>query len=381
MSAFDSKSDMEKLSHINYLPYKEQAIWFLNSFWSQGPKFGEDAAAREDVWTFHKTSVQLDKSKGEAGNELNEFDAHRLIEKCDSALTVQKMRQVLKEIDVDFNKMVSLSEFMIYKFGVDWHLLVNAPQGCDMGAINEAQAGLDNANKMLQVAISAAEKAKDDHAASKLAEEKSKEEEVNSARAAEDSKKAEIVLAEAKEQAEGALKELQEQEDAFKKKLDDLEATGNDDSLGVVKRNKAKAELAMAKAEDPMPLRMAKIHQEAAVRKVTKATVKAGAATAAAETAAKLAIEARIASEKAAVEASAAAKAAEAAIPDAEKAFADAEAILEEVKAKNSGSGEGNLWYIDRELEEAKRYLPKSKFAAAQAAAAAAKQQAASPMK
>ena len=45
----------------------------------------------------------------------NEFDAHRLIEKCDSALTVQKMRQVLKEIDVDFNKMVSLSEFMIYK--------------------------------------------------------------------------------------------------------------------------------------------------------------------------------------------------------------------------------------------------------------------------
>ena len=90
----------------------------------------------------------------------NEFDAHRLIEKCDSALTVQKMRQVLKEIDVDFNKMVSLSEFMIYKFGVDWHLLVNAPQGCDMGAINEAQAGLDNANKMLQVAISASEKAK-----------------------------------------------------------------------------------------------------------------------------------------------------------------------------------------------------------------------------
>ena len=73
----------------------------------------------------------------------------------------------------------------------------------------------------------------------------------------------------------------------------------------------AKAELAMAKAEDPMPLRMAKIHQEAAVRKVTKATVKAGAATAAAETAAKLASEAREAAERAAVEASAAAKAAE----------------------------------------------------------------------
>ena len=212
---------------------------------------------------------------------------------------------------------------------------------------------------------------------------------------------AELVLAEAKEQSENALKELQDQEAAFKKKCDDLEATGSDDSLGVVKRNKAKAELAMAKAEDPMPLRMAKIHQEAAVRKVTKATVKvrssvlcrakatyhrpslicrsrlvqqAGAATAAAETAAKLAVEARVAAEKAAIEASHAAKAAEDAIPAATKAFADAEAVLEEVKAKNSGTGEGNLWYIDRELEEMKRYLPKSKFAAAQAAAQAAKE-------
>ena len=42
---------------------------------------------------------------------------------------------------------------------------------------------------MLDIAIKASEKARDDHAASKLAEEKSKEEEVNSARAAEDSKK------------------------------------------------------------------------------------------------------------------------------------------------------------------------------------------------
>ena len=52
----------------------------------------------------------------------------------------------------------------------------------------------------------------------------------------------------------------------------------------------------------------------------------------------------------------------------------DAEAVLEEIKSKNSGTGEGNLYYIDRELEEMKRYLPKSKFAAAQAAAAAAKE-------
>jgi len=147
-----------QLGHVNNLKYKEQAIWFLNAFWIQGPKFGSNPELAEEVWKFHKTCVELDKDRKEEGNELNEFDAHRLIEKCDSALTVQEMRRVLKEIDVDFNKMVSLTEFMIYKFGVDWHVLVNAPQGCDMGAINQAQAGLDNANRLLKAAIDAAEK-------------------------------------------------------------------------------------------------------------------------------------------------------------------------------------------------------------------------------
>lgn len=51
----------------------------------------------------------------------------------------------------------------------------------------------------------------------------------------------------------------------------------------------------------------------------------------------------------------------------------DAETILEEVKKNNSGSGEGNIWYIDRELEERKKYLPRSRLASAEAAAAVAK--------
>ena len=175
-------------------------------------------------------------------------------------------------------------------------------------------------------------------------------------------------------QNEAALEELNLQEKTYNDKCDKLEEIGSDETLGVVKKNKAKAELAILKSEDPMPLRMAKIHQEAAVRKVTKATVKAGAATAAAETAAKLAVEARHASEQAYAEATSAARAAENAIPIAQAAFAEAERILEDVKKNNSGSGEGNLWYIDRELEEKKKFLPKSKFASAAAAAELAKQ-------
>ena len=358
-----------------------KAIWFLNAFWTEGPKFGSNQQLAEDVWRFHKTCVELDKERKEDGNELDEFGAHRLIEKCDSALTVTKMREVLKEIDVDFSKMVSLTEFMIYKFNVDWHILVNAPQGCDMTAINEAQAGLDKAKEMLQIAISASEKAKKDHAAAVAAEKKSKDEELNSKKCAEDSEKAEVALARAKEEAAASLAKLNEHEEAFMKRCSDLEAAGSDESLGVVKRNRAKAELAVAKAEDPMPLREAKIHQEAAVRRVTRATGKASAATAAANAASELATEVRREAENAAVEASAAAKVAEDAIPPAEKAFKEAEEVLDEVKSENVGTGEGNIWYIDRELEEAKRFLPKSKFNAAKAAAEAAKIAVKSPEK
>lgn len=44
--------------------------------------------------------------------------------------------------------------------------------------------------------------------------------------------------------------------------MEDLEGKSSDETLSVVKRNKAKAELAQLKGEDPLPLRKAKIGQE-----------------------------------------------------------------------------------------------------------------------
>ena len=52
--------------------------------------------------------------------------AHIFLEKNIEALTVKKMRQVLKEIDVDFNQKVSLTEFLIFNYKIDYHYLVNA---------------------------------------------------------------------------------------------------------------------------------------------------------------------------------------------------------------------------------------------------------------
>jgi hypothetical protein len=92
-------------------------------------------------------------------------------------------------------------------------------------------------------------------------------------------------------------------------------------------------------AGDPLPLRKAKITNEAAVKKAEKTAKAAEEATAAA-------IAAR--------------KAAEKALDDAAKRVAEAEAYLQEVKNK-PGSAGGALWWIDRELYEAKAYLPTSK--------------------
>ncbi len=105
-----------------------------------------------------------------------------------------------------------------------------------------------------------------------------------------------------------------------------------------MQRNKAKNELAQHLAEDPLPLRKAKITQEAAVKKTERAAV---------------------AAEAAAQEAARAKEAAEAAFAEASKRVEEAEAYLE--KAKNS-LPHGGVWWMERELHEAKAYLPKGGF-------------------
>jgi hypothetical protein len=47
MAAFD---DNAKLRVLSSLPYKEQAISFLNAFWARDPvQFGQNAEAREEM--------------------------------------------------------------------------------------------------------------------------------------------------------------------------------------------------------------------------------------------------------------------------------------------------------------------------------------------
>merc|ERR1712137_1394935 len=221
----------------------------------------------------------------------------------------REMREGLRSVGIEKVKYVPLTNFLIFKYKVDWHKLVNAAQGDNQEEVAQAQRMLEEVSKALQ-------------AVQKTASE---------------SAKAEIEAINAENAAKAALAELKKEEDAYNQKKADLEKRSEEG--GVVSRNKAKAELAQHLAEDPLPLRRAKITTEAAVKKAERTAQAAEVATAAAK-------QARIAAEQA--------------VEEAQKRVAEAEAYLDEVKSK-PGSAAGAIWWIDRELHEQKKYLPTSK--------------------
>jgi len=141
----------------------------------------------------------------------------------------------------------------------------------------------------------------------------------------------------AQEEVDAALANVKAQESARETKTNDL--TRRSSEGGVVAQNKAKAELAQHLAEDPLPLRRAKVTLEAALKKAEKARAPFEAAT-------KIAVEARQKSDEA--------------VEKARQKVAEAEAYLEEVK-KKPGNPHGSIWWMERELKEKKAFLPERK--------------------
>lgn len=74
-------------------------------------------------------------------------------------------------------------------------------------------------------------------------------------------KKAEDSVRKAETEQRAAVDELKSQEDKYNKQVSDLEAKSKDANASTVSKNKAAAELAQLKQEDPLPLRKAKISQ------------------------------------------------------------------------------------------------------------------------
>ncbi|GAB5358175.1 hypothetical protein AAMO2058_000436200 [Amorphochlora amoebiformis] len=299
-------TDMDKLKELSAKKYADQAVAFMNVYWD---KFYKNEKAREELWTWTNIFIKLDKKK-EKGCELNEFDAHRFLEQIDETLSVKDMREFLRSVDIDFNKMVSLTEYLVSKFKVDWKVYINTPIGMDEKRQKELQ---DARNAVIQ----AKEKAEN-----AMAEKK------NSDKAAAEAKAA-------AEEVKAALAKVLSEEKKYQSKLAKHEKDSKDTSLGVVKRNKAANLLQQLKAKPTLSLQQAKITLQAAERKSTKAAKKAANA-------------AIIAGE---------------ALKRAEQAFAEAEEKLKEILDKPVAGGNGSSWWLNREFEEAKKYMPKSKLA------------------
>jgi len=304
-------NDGEKFQDLSNKTYKNQAVWFLNAFWKS---FAEKES--ETIWKFAHKMAELDQEKGKEGSQLDEFQAHRFLEHFKDPLTVLEMREKLFKVGIAKSKNVSLAAYLLCHFTSDWHVLVNAPQGDNQDEVIHAQQMLDAIFKALQEITKSAEEAAIKEKNAIAAETASKE---------------------AKAELEKSLAELHAEENARNKRTEEL--TKKSEEGGAVAQNKAKAELAQHLATDPLPLRKAKITNEAAVKKAERAAKAAEEATAAA---------------------SAAKKAAEAAVDDAKNKVDEAEKYLDEVRSK-PGSAGGALWWIDRELHEQKAYLPTKK--------------------
>jgi len=279
-----SGTNEQKWAQLAKQTYKEQAIWFLNAYWKS---FGEKEA--ENVWAAKHKMEGLDTEKGKEGSAVDELLAHRFLELMADTHTVRELREKLTAVGIEKFKFVALVHFLVFRYKVDWKVLVNAVQGDNQEELEKAQKMFDEFSASFAVVEKTAREAK-----------------------------------EAQQELEKSLAELKAQEDAYNDKTAQLNKKIQTET-GIVAQNKAKAELAQHLGEDPLPLRRAKITNEAAVKKAERA-----------------------------------AKAAEEALDVARDKLQKAEAYLEELKSK-PGSAQGALWWMDRELHEKKAFLPTSK--------------------
>jgi len=222
---------------------------------------------------------------------LDEFWSHKYLESLGKTLSVIEFRKEFAAIDTNFDKRMGFLEYLIWAFKRTPKECLSRPQGSTDPA---ALAELEKAQKLLDevtVAFNAAEARK------------------NEALAAENELKA-------------ALAALKEQEDAYNQKTQDLKAKSEG---GGVSAMRAKNELAQHLAEDPLPLRKAKLTTEAATKKAEKAR-----------------------------------KAADDAAELAAKKLQEAEDYLNEVKQRAGGETRGTYWWMEREIQERKKFMPKT---------------------
>ena len=382
----------------------------FNAMW---PKDKDTYA--EEIYQFVEMFAGLAGEDGKEGNALDELGMHRVFEKLSKQQTMQEMRNHLRTVGVSSFKKISMINFLIFYYKYNWEEVVNAPQCGNSEEIEKAKQMLEEATIALEEAI---KKATESKAAANEASQKAAEAKKAADEAAQRQQEAKTAAEEAAKKAEAAAKAsevanadeaaaikaqeaAQAAEDEVTKALNDVkaqeEAKENKraalqkkiETAGLVARNAAIQELDKLDNEDDLPMRRAKTTLEAAQRKAAKATKAAtdakekASATAAlaaeakqkaeevkeaadvalqaAEEAKQRADEAKEQADAAKAAAIQAQKEAEQAVNDANNKVAEAEAYLEEQKRKAEGAGQGALWFMQREVEEKKKFMPARK--------------------
>jgi len=322
--ALTGSTDNDKLNSLISRSYKDQSIWFLNAFWDQ------HSGEAERIWSYANKCNELDLEKHELGNGLDEVRAHKFLEGFGETLTVMAMREKLRQTGAiaqsDRPKLVPITHYLLFRYNVNWHTLVNT-SGDNSEEIAEAQRLLD------QVIASFQESDRQAKLAREAENEARKQEEA--------ARKEEAPFKAAQEEVDAALAEVKTQEDARNAKTEQLKRQSEEG--GVVHQNKAKNLLAQHLQEDPLPLRKAKVTLEASLKKAERARAPFEAATKRAEEARKLAEQARHRADEA--------------VEDSRRKVKEAENFLEEVKRK-PGTPHGAIWWIERQLNEQKKFLP-----------------------
>jgi len=151
-----AKADTGKWEELSGKCFKDQAIWALNGFWD---KMEKDA---ELVWTWTQKMGELHQEKHAEGCDLDEFWSHKFLETLGETMTVIEMREKFRKIDADFNKRMSMLEYLMFRYSIEPHAMITAPQGGDQEQINKAQAMVDSAQKAvdaMNAALADAQKA------------------------------------------------------------------------------------------------------------------------------------------------------------------------------------------------------------------------------
>jgi len=144
-----SSPEMEEFKKIEAKKYSAQGAFFLNAFWVE---CGNEA---EKIWQWCQKFQEYDQVNGKEGNDLDEFWSHKYLETVGETMTVIQMREVLKEIDLDNNRRISLLEYCLYKFKQTIKELLKRPQG-----MNEELAKAQQALAAVQAEIEKIEKKK-----------------------------------------------------------------------------------------------------------------------------------------------------------------------------------------------------------------------------